>query len=136
MNNDEFEQVVNEQMQKCVEILITKAKEYAGEGDRLHNFKTAAALEGVKPRQALAGMMAKHTVSVYDMCMSGKSYSMEMWNEKITDHMNYLLLLKGLLTEEARPETIIYADGKPCATIPRNPKEEVKSGPIRDIPIK
>ena len=124
MNTNEFEQVVNDQLSQCTDVLIAKAKEYAEDGDRLHNFKVAAALEGVKPRQALAGMMAKHTVSVYDMCMSGKSYSMDMWNEKITDHMNYLLLLKAMLTEEEWPSTVFHADGKIVEVIQRKPEKE------------
>ena len=44
--------------------------------------------------QALGGMMVKHTTSVYDMIASGKEYPLSLWNEKITDHINYLLLLK------------------------------------------
>jgi hypothetical protein len=44
-------------------------------------------------------MMAKHTVSIYDMCNSGKEYSIDMWNEKITDSINYLLLLRALIED-------------------------------------
>ena len=84
--------------------MVNKAKEYATQ-DRLHNFKVAAELQGVSPVQALAGMMAKHTVSVYDMCLSGKTFQIELWNEKITDHMNYLLLLQGLVEEQIQEAT-------------------------------
>lgn len=45
-------------------------------------------------------MMAKHTVSIYDMCNSGLKYPIELWNEKITDHINYLLLLRAIIEEE------------------------------------
>lgn len=78
---------------------IVKAKEYATD-DRLHNFKVAAELENCTPRQALAGMMAKHTVSIYDMCRSDVKFSDDQWNEKITDHINYLLLLRAIVEEE------------------------------------
>ena len=101
MNNADFTTVLNQQLTRCSDVLVNKAKEYAT-GDRLHNFKVAAALQECAPRQALAGMMAKHTVSIYDMCMSCEYFSMEMWNEKITDHINYLLLLRALVEETSQ----------------------------------
>lgn len=107
MTGENFEKIVGEQFSKCRDIMVVKAKEYATE-DRLHNFKVAAGLQGVSNKQALAGMMAKHTVSVYDMCLSGKDYPIEQWEEKITDSINYLLLLRAMVKEDK--EQI-----KPCA---------------------
>lgn len=99
MNSKDFEGVINRQIQVCQDVLINKAKEYATE-DRLHNFKNAAGMMGCDPKEALAGMMAKHTISIYDMCRDGKEHPIELWQEKITDHINYLLLLKALVAEE------------------------------------
>jgi molybdenum cofactor biosynthesis enzyme len=96
-----FEQIFHDQITRCTNILITKAKEYATD-DRLHNFKVAAELEGCSVRQALAGMMAKHTVSIYDMCKSLEESPLALWNEKITDHMNYLILLSAVVEEESQ----------------------------------
>jgi len=95
-----FNEIVSGQLEKSTEVLITKAKEYATDGDRLHNFKVAAELQGISMREALAGMMAKHTTSVYDMCRSPYHHTQEQWDEKITDHINYLLLLQAVLQEE------------------------------------
>lgn len=100
MNSEWFEKVIKQQIKTCEDVLIGKAKEYATDDDRLHNFKNAAGMMSCDPKEALAGMMAKHTISVYDMCRSGKDYPIELWNEKITDHINYLLLLKAVVTEE------------------------------------
>lgn len=100
MNSEWFEKVIKQQIKTCEDVLIGKAKEYATDDDRLHNFKNAAGMMSCDPKEALAGMMAKHTISVYDMCRSGKDYSIELWNEKITDHINYLLLLKAIVEEE------------------------------------
>lgn len=100
MNSEWFEKVIKEQIKTCEDVLIGKAKEYATDDDRLHNFKNAAGMMSCDPKEALAGMMAKHTISVYDMCRSGKDYPIELWNEKITDHINYLLLLKAVVEEE------------------------------------
>lgn len=100
MNIKDFEKVVEEQIARSREILVIKAREYATL-DRLHNFKVAGELQGISPRSALAGMMAKHTVSIYDMCVRPDIlYSAEIWNEKITDHINYLLLLRAIIEEE------------------------------------
>ena len=98
MTATEFERIFEEQVERSRIVLVNKASEYATE-DRLHNFKVAAALEGKTPEQALAGMMAKHTVSVYDMAESGLVYPIELWQEKITDHINYLFLLNAIVRE-------------------------------------
>lgn len=44
--------------------------------------------------------MAKHTVSIYDMSRANEAFPLELWDEKITDHINYLILLRALLVEE------------------------------------
>ena len=98
MTSTEFERIFEEQVERSRIVLVNKASEYATE-DRLHNFKVAAAPEGKTTEQALAGMMAKHTVSVYDMAESGQPYPIELWQEKITDHINYLFLLNAIVRE-------------------------------------
>ena len=103
MNNTEFEKIITEQFDSCRGTLLKKAEEYADDTDRLHNFKIAAKLQGVTPLTALGGMMAKHTVSVYDLIRrheNGFEIKKEMWDEKIGDIINYLLLMQGLLAEE------------------------------------
>ena len=66
--------------------------------DRLQAFKVAAAIQDISPLQALGGMMAKHTTSIYDLINRGCTDEI-MWDEKITDHINYLVLLKCLVLE-------------------------------------
>ena len=89
-------------MRRCADILQKKTKEYTGDDtDRLGAFKAAAALQRCSPERALAGMLAKHIVSVYDMCLAGaEHYGMDAWDEKITDSINYLILLKAIVKEE------------------------------------
>lgn len=99
MQHETFVEIFENQVNTCREVLVNKGQEY-GAVDRLHNFRQAAHLEGVPLKTALAGMMAKHTVSVYDMCMTEDDYAPELWDEKITDHLNYLFLLKAVLMEE------------------------------------
>ena len=54
------------------------------------------------PEQALYGFMLKHLVSLSDMVQSGKAYPEALFEEKITDIENYLLLLLGLLKDGGR----------------------------------
>ena len=71
MTQEEFNVVFELQMRKCADILAHKKKAYTGDNiDRLSAFKIAAALQNCDPKAALAGMMSKHVVSLYDMCYS------------------------------------------------------------------
>ena len=92
--------IVCEQFDNCKSLLIKKGDEYSMDEDRLLAFKRAAGIQGETPRQALCGMLAKHVVSIFDMSMSGQEFSVDRWNEKITDAINYLVLLKALIWEE------------------------------------
>lgn len=93
--------VFDEQVRLCADTMQRKTREYTGDdADRLGAFKAAAALQHTTPECALAGMLAKHIVSLYDMCFSERvEYDMDTWNEKITDSLNYLFLLKAIVKE-------------------------------------
>ena len=101
-----FNDVIKTQLTSCQNLLIGKGFEYAPDAmdendiDRLAHFKKAAVLINGTPKQALFGMLAKHLVSVSDMCADGQSYTKAIWSEKITDSINYLLLLRALVEEE------------------------------------
>jgi hypothetical protein len=100
MTQKNFEEIVDQQLDICRHLLVVKGKEYSLTDDRLHAFKKAANLQGETMKQALCGMLAKHVVSVYDMCMSDSTFGIEKWTEKITDSINYLLLLMAAVWEE------------------------------------
>lgn len=98
MDIDTFSQIIEYQMGKVESTLATKNAEYHTD-DHLHNFRVAANLQGVSLKKALAGMMAKHTISVYDMCASDEEFDLDKWDEKITDHINYLFLLAAVVRD-------------------------------------
>lgn len=100
MNGKQFEEVLERQFKMTWAVLGDKAKEYADDTDRLRNFKIAASLQGSTPRQALGGMLAKHLVSVYDLINDVECAPTHIWDEKLTDALNYLLLLRALTVEE------------------------------------
>ena len=106
MDSETFNTIVSEQQKLSTDVLVTKAREYATD-DRLHNFRVAAELGDTSLRQALAGMMAKHTVSIYDMCKSNDEHSIATWEEKISDHINYLLILRAVIEDERRPKPLL-----------------------------
>ena len=102
MTQEEINVVFELQMRKCADILAHKQKEDTGDNvDRLSAFTIAAALQTCDPKATLAGMMSKHVVSLYDMCYSTLlHFDMDQWEEKITDCINYLILLKARVKEE------------------------------------
>lgn len=103
MTTSQFNAVFEDTFTRSRETLCKKAEEYASNYDRLHNFKAAATTQGLtEPATALGGIMAKHTISVYDMIRGYENdcdYPVEMWNEKIIDHINYLILLRAVIIE-------------------------------------
>lgn len=104
MTDNEFEKVLDDTFSKVENILRVKSKEYA-RGDRLHNFKVAAALSRQSPEMALRGMLAKHIVSVWDLINDTNfdNYAdQKTWDEKIIDTINYMILLRALIIERTK----------------------------------
>ena len=106
MKIENFNSVVKAQLDTCENVLIGKGFEYAPDAvdetdvDRLAHFKKAAAIVNGTQKSALLGMLTKHLVSVSDMCTDGHTYPLEKWSEKITDSINYLLILRAVVEEE------------------------------------
>ena len=110
MNQKEFNEVIVRQTDRCKSMLVAKGAEYAPRAvkntavDRLAHFKKAAVVLNTTPRAALMGMLSKHLISVSDMCMGEQQYSKEQWDEKITDSINYFLILCAIVEEELNEE--------------------------------
>lgn len=104
MNNNDFENVLRDRIEKIILTLQLKAGEYSRDCDRLHNFNAAGAMLRITPEKALLGMLSKHLVSVVDL-VDGIDYLNQekaeyLINEKIGDSINYLILLEALLLEK------------------------------------
>ena len=105
MNLKQFDKIVTDQLSRSELVLMGKGTKYAEEAtdetevDRLAHFKKAAALQDMTTAQAAFGMLSKHLVSVADMVGSRQSYPLTQWNEKITDSINYLLILRAIVEE-------------------------------------
>ena len=99
MQASEFEKMLQKRLTQINKVLGSKAKEYAMNGDRLHNFKIAAIMSQTKPEKALWGMALKHLVSVTDIINGNLPATEEFVNEKVGDLINYLILLEAVLLE-------------------------------------
>lgn len=98
-----FMNLVKDRLNHCTSLLAgEKNVEYTRNNDKLHNFKEAAKIMRVSPEHALLGMWSKHMISVVDIVYDldkGKFPKPSILAEKITDNINYLLLLEALIEE-------------------------------------
>lgn len=102
MDHEQFAQIAESRIESCRSVLVAKAAEYSRNGDRLHNFKRAAAIDGTTPARSLWGMWKKHIVSIADMIDdldAGNVPTKEMVAEKLGDNINYSVLFEGLIEE-------------------------------------
>lgn len=102
MTNKDFNNFLERFVNTCIyDVLATKAEFYASESDRLHNFKRAARIDDTTPEEALYGMQLKHrtTISDYIERANLTDTPLSEWREKITDTINYYILLMAMIEE-------------------------------------
>ena len=104
MTQEKFNEFIDFIFNKHIkEIMCTKSSEYARGGDKLYNFKRAAQMKNSTPLECLRGMKLKHDVSIDDMLndeRDDKQHPQELWQEKLHDEINYLLLMWAILFEK------------------------------------
>ena len=100
MTTERFNEVVKEQLERIEKLLVKKQAEYNLDADRLGVFKHGASMSKETPEQVLYGFFLKHLIQQADMISTGEKYTKELWLEKITDIMNYNILLLGLLEDD------------------------------------
>ena len=107
--NKEFLEIATKQFDTCIDLLNhkyqsqykenhTKEKEKEKE-DRFAHFKKGGVLTNQSGLQFLATQMAKHTLTLNDIIPIESMIPPALFIEVITDHINYLLLLRGMLEE-------------------------------------
>ena len=113
MDHETFKRIITQMQEDSLATLLEKNSGYSN-ADPLHNFHQAAKLKGETTLKAIGGMMAKHTVSIYDLInqASEEYIPEEVWFEKIQDHMNYLLFLWAAVeeTEIDRNSLVVKAE--------------------------
>ena len=104
MEIEDFDKFIDGVLETHIKgVMCKKGQEYSRGNDKLYNFKRAGEMRGVSPIEALRGMKLKHDVSIDDLLNDeedGSYISQELWEEKLHDEINYLLLLWALLYEK------------------------------------
>lgn len=111
MNGQEFEAHLEEVISKIRDILLSKNGAYNAHEEKLGSFISAAKFKQETLAQALWGMQIKHLVSVNDMIQSESYYPLEVWDEKIFDVINYMILLRAIIVDEI-PSQEASSDGE------------------------
>jgi len=98
----QFKKLAEKRFAYCLDLMVNaKHKEYSRNDDKLYNFKRAGHILNITPEKALAGMLSKHLVSVLDIADESGMENIvpKKLDEKISDAINYLVLLEALIKE-------------------------------------
>lgn len=95
----EFEQLFEERIRKCRDILIVKAKEYSTDLDKMRNFNVAGRMLGMAPYKVAFYYMMKHFESFYEIVIEDREVSRELWDEKVGDLLNYIFLIDAMVVK-------------------------------------
>lgn len=97
MKYEHFEDMSNGLLDKVIETLRQKNREYAS-GDIFSNFREASAIAKKRPEAVAFDYDLKHIISIRDI-VNGKECTRELWNEKIGDYLAYGLIMNALMVE-------------------------------------
>jgi len=102
MNRKEFQCILDRALERTIDRLTEKGREYAPGKDRLSAFRLAARMRGTTMAQALWGMVIKPIGSVQEVIdRPGVLTIDQAWiDEKVGDIMAYMVLLEAVLLEE------------------------------------
>lgn len=107
MNREQFDKLARETIESTAQLLITKGAEYAGDADRLSNFKRGAALIGVTPLQVALIYASKHYDAISTFIRNDAQGKTQILSEPIEgrfdDLINYCILMKALIAEQRVP---------------------------------
>lgn len=108
MRSKRFYHLVDKETERIKDILITKGQEYSTDDNKLHNFDKAAKMSNQSREKALLGFVLKHQVSVDDIVekIDKELPSLEVLSEKITDILNYYILLKACIVDRIEKKEI------------------------------
>jgi hypothetical protein len=119
MNQNDFNNLVDSTMESCKKKLVQKREEYVNDPniDVLSNFKSNAELSIVGTPEGIGWeLMTKHLQSIKDYC-EGRKVSSAVLDEKIGDAINYLVLIKAIISER---EGFIFKPMKDAPNAPVN----------------
>ncbi len=92
-------------LRECVRVMVPKNADYSqshGDGsDRLYSFREIAEDVGISKEQVIYTFIAKHMSAIKRYCREGRVDS-EGVRGRITDAINYLMLLSKMVAERDR----------------------------------
>ena len=102
MTKKEFFEFVGEELAHTMDVLEVKSV-YNDPNDYFSYFDRVGALLGSTSEEALFALMSKHIISIADLCKKSET-DFNIWQEKLTDTINYLLLLGGMEKEKCNEQ--------------------------------
>jgi hypothetical protein len=107
MTFDEFDRVTEQLFDEVRKLRDTKGREYARSSDRFANFNRLAKELGMSREKVLWVYTAKHLDGIVSFINTGLTFSTEKIEGRIVDAITYLLLLAGMIRENALQHTLI-----------------------------
>jgi len=98
------------------ELLLNKGQDYAGDGDRLANFKRLAKGLGLTPLQIWAVYFTKHVDALVQLAKTG-SLKSEPPRGRFLDVANYAILGAALFAESEPPSTLLERDNQEASLV-------------------
>ena len=102
MNAARFDRIVEDRLAAAQVILTTAAEEYAHDSDRLANFKLISEITDnrISPEDVCLVYMLKHIIGISNY-IAKREEQRDSVGGRITDAINYLLIMEAILTEQA-----------------------------------
>ena len=103
MNIKDRQSIALARFKECEEVLLKKGKDYSGVEDALANFKENAERLGLTKYQVWAIYFNKHVDSILNSIKANPEspqVESEPLEERITDVINYAVILEALLRED------------------------------------
>lgn len=99
-----FHELLNETLQRLIDLTDAKGREYAGSADQLANFKRLGDRLMLEPEQVLLVYLTKHldAIDTYvrDYSIGAEVHLSEPIEGRIDDAILYLCLLKALIRDQ------------------------------------
>ena len=97
MKDNPMMSAIQNQMMTCEEILAKKFEDYGNHEDPYWHFNRAAELLEQTPEAVLMALFSKHLTCIVEMSKDPEASAYPRWREKITDAINYLLILSSMV---------------------------------------
>lgn len=110
MTSEQQLQIFDDFTAKMREVLVAKANDYAGDVDRLRNFKQVGDVTGIGAPKAVLTHIATKVSRLGTLLGSGKAPSNESVGDSVLDLANYSILLHMVLSEGSTEKAEVVSE--------------------------